>query len=262
LAELPELPEGWIWVKLSDIAIQIQIGTFGSQVHKSDYVANGIPIINPKHIKDQKIFPQKKISEQKVRTLPQYRLCKRDILLGRRGEMGRSAPVSIKENGWFCGTGSLFIRLGKSFSSKLYSLILSERRIVSYLQNKSRGTTMTNLNSSILNNLPIQIFSYDEQNQIVSEIESRLSVCDKLEQTIEDSLKKAEALRQSILKKAFVGELTKEWRENHPELISGENLAEKLLEKIKAKKALSATGRKKPRSKKMKSKKVNIVTAK
>jgi type I restriction enzyme S subunit len=75
--------------------------------------------------------------------------------------------------------------------------------------------------------------------QIVSEIESRLSVCDKLEQTIEDSLKKSEALRQSILKKAFEGELTKEWREYHPELISGENSAEKLLERIKAEKEKS-----------------------
>ncbi len=93
-----------------------------------------------------------------------------------------------------------------------------------------------------------------EQRAIVSEIESRLSVCDKMEQTIEDSLKKAEALRQSILKKAFVGELTKDWREKHPELITGENSAEKLLEKIKAEKALSAAGRKKPRSKKTKKK--------
>ena len=112
---------------------------------------------------------------------------------------------------------------------------------------------MTNLNSSILNNLPIQIFSYDEQQTIISEIESRLSVCDKLEQTIEDSLKKAEALRQSILKKAFEGDLTRDWREKNPELIFGENSAQKLLEKIKAEKALAA-GRKKPQSKKMKKK--------
>ena len=43
-----------------------------------------------------------------------------------------------------------------------------------------------------------------------------LSVCDKLEEAIDESLKKAELLRQSILKKAFSGELTKEWRKNNP----------------------------------------------
>ncbi|MCK4467895.1 MAG: hypothetical protein KAU60_06040 [Desulfobacterales bacterium] len=55
------------------------------------------------------------------------------------------------------------------------------------------------------------------------------------------------------MKKAFAGELTKDWREKHPELITGENSAERLLEKIKAEKALAA-GRKKPRSRKTKKK--------
>ena len=55
-------------------------------------------------------------------------------------------------------------------------------------------------------------------------------------------------------RKAFAGELTKDWREKHPELITGENSAEKLLEKIKAEKALTVVERKKPRSKKTKEK--------
>jgi type I restriction enzyme S subunit len=76
----------------------------------------------------------------------------------------------------------------------------------------------------------------EEQQAIVREIESRLSVADALEKTIEKSLKKAELLRQSILKKAFEGELTRKWREEHPELITGENSAEALLERIKAEK--------------------------
>jgi type I restriction enzyme, S subunit len=104
---------------------------------------------------------------------------------------------------------------------------------------------MTNLNSTILNNLPIQVIPYAEQQKINQEIETRLSVCDQLEQTIEDSLKKAEALRQSILKKAFEGELTKAWREENPELISGENSAESLLARIRAEKArLAGEGKK------------------
>ena len=98
----------------------------------------------------------------------------------------------------------------------------------------------------------IPFSSLAEQKQIVSEIETRLSICDQLEQTIEDSLNKAEALRQSILKKAFEGELTRDWREKHPELITGENSVEKLLEKIKVEKARSAIGRNKLRSKKTK----------
>jgi type I restriction enzyme S subunit len=96
--------------------------------------------------------------------------------------------------------------------------------------------------------MKIKVTNLLEQNELVLEIETRLSVCDKLEQTIEDSLKKAGALRQSILKKAFEGELTKEWREAHPELISGENSAKSLLASIREEKARLADEVKKRRS--------------
>jgi type I restriction enzyme S subunit len=121
------------------------------------------------------------------------------------------------------------------------------------IQKKRSGTAQPQLPAGVLKEFDIPLFAKGIQRNIVQEIESRLSVCDKIEQTIEDSLKKAEALRQSILKKAFAGKLTRDWREKHPELIAGENSAEKLLEKIKAEKAIAAS-RKKPRSKKTKKK--------
>jgi type I restriction enzyme S subunit len=120
------------------------------------------------------------------------------------------------------------------------------------LRNINQGAAQPNLNTDIIADITLPLCSRTEQLGIVQEIESRLSVCDKIEQTIEDSLKKAEALRQSILKKAFAGKLTKDWRKKHPELIAGENSAEKLLEKIKAEKALSTANRKKSRLKKTK----------
>ncbi len=118
-----------------------------------------------------------------------------------------------------------------------------------YMEQNSTSTTISYLNKTKCNSLPIPICAIDEQNAIVQEIESRLSVCDQLEQTIEDSLTKAVALRQSILKKAFSGELTKDWREKHSELVSGENSAEKLLEKIEAEKALIAGQKKRDQRK-------------
>lgn len=236
LDELPELPDSWRWVRLGDIAQKIQIGPFGSQLHYDDYTENGIPLINPKHIKEQKLIPRVRISIDKANSLPQYFLEENDIIIGRRGEMGRTAPVLKAQAGWFCGTGSLYIRLGQNFFAKLYSLILSERRIVDYLEKKSRGTTMANLNSQIINSLPIQILSFQEQAQIVQEIETRLSVCDNMGATIREALEKAEALRQSILKKAFEGKLLSE-----EELTATRNdpdwePAEKLLERIRAEK--------------------------
>lgn len=210
MSQLPDLPNEWRWQKLGSICQKIQIGPFGSQMHRHEYVEKGVPVVNPQHIKSQQIFPQVFISEEKVESLPQYVLEENDIILGRRGEMGRSACISAKENGWFCGSGSLFIRLGSRFNGFLYSLILSERRVVHYLEEKGSGTTMTNLNSIILSELPIQLIPLNEQAQITKEIESRFSICDHLQQAIEQGLQQAEALRQSVLKKAFEGRLLTE----------------------------------------------------
>lgn len=101
------------------------------------------------------------------------------------------------------------------------------------------GTAQKTVPLQSLRNIKFPFPSITEQGKVVQEIQTRLSVCDQLEQVIEGSLKKAEALRQSILKKAFEGELTREWRERHPELVSGENSAEKLLERIRTEKEKS-----------------------
>lgn len=79
-----------------------------------------------------------------------------------------------------------------------------------YYDKQSTSTTISYLNKSRCNSLPFPIVELEEQHQIVQQIESRLSVCDKVEETIAENLQKAEALRQSILKKAFAGELLTE----------------------------------------------------
>ena len=230
---LPQIPNEWSWNKLGNVCHRVQIGPFGSQLHKHDYVDQGIPIINPKHIRDHKITPNVFITQDKANSLPQYILNENDIILGRRGEMGRTSSISSTESGWFCGTGSLFIRLGNLFHGGLYSWIISERRVVHYLEEKGSGTTMTNLNSTIINELPLQMIPPQEQTQIVQEIESRLSVCDKLEKSINTSLKQAKALRQSILKRAFEGELLTDAELTTCRQESDWEPAEKLLERIR-----------------------------
>ena len=90
--------------------------------------------------------------------------------------------------------------------------------------------------SRVVEEYEILVPSIKEQEGIIQEIESRFSVSEKMEETIENSLNQAEALRQSILKQAFEGKLTEDWRKEHPEFINGENSAKALLEKIKAEK--------------------------
>jgi len=216
---------------LEDIVSEFKIGPFGTLLHKADYIENGIPIVNPKHLNNQKIIydPHTTISKQKAKELSSYKLQENDIILARRGEMGRTAPVTEKEIGWLCGTGSMIVRLKAGNLNGLYSLFLSSGRVRKYLTENCKGTTMSNLNEAIVKKIPIPICSKSEQLAIVSAIESRLSVCDKLEQTVDQALALSASLRQSILKKAFEGRLVTQDPNDEP--------AEKLLERIRLEKA-------------------------
>jgi len=268
LAELSELPEGWCWCKLEEISYKITDG----EHFRPKTIVNGIYFLSAKDIRDSGVsfkdplyVSEETAYKARLRCGPE----RGDILIVSRGAtVGRMCVVNTDKT--FCLLGSvILIKVNKHVNSNCLSYIIKSPFTQKNLLDISGSTAQQAIYLRDIKNVPISIPSYLEQNQIVSEIESRLSVCDKLEQTIEDSLKKAEALRQSILKKTFAGELTREWREKHPELISGENSAEKLLERIKAEKAhacrqasLSVANRKKPRSKKIKSKKVKIETAK
>ncbi|MEI6287449.1 MAG: restriction endonuclease subunit S [Bacillota bacterium] len=224
----------WVWKPLGEFAEKIRIGPFGSLLHESDYIHGGVPVINPKHIRDQKIVPNLSvtISLEKKQELSAYLLEENDILLGRRGEMGRTAYVTNIETGWVCGTGSMFIRLRKNNVAKLYSIFLSAEKTKKYLEAHCTGTTMKNLNDKIVSNISVPLIPFAEQISIVAEIESRLSVCDKLEETIKSSLIQAESLRQSILKKAFAGELMQQDPNDEP--------AEKLLARIRVERTAQA----------------------
>jgi type I restriction enzyme S subunit len=105
------------------------------------------------------------------------------------------------------------------------------------IESKAKSTSgVNNINSGELESLEIPHFGLDEQYHIVEEIESRLSVCDKVEQSIAESLEKARALRQSILKKAFEGTLLSAEEIAKCKTAPDYEPASVLLEKIKAEK--------------------------
>ena len=196
-------------VEISSIVEDIRIGPFGTALHKEDYINGGIPVINPQHIKQNSIFPSAKttVSATKANELASYRLKANDIVMGRRGEMGRTAAITEKEEGWICGTGSIRFRLKSEYDAEFYAQILSSLSVVHYLEENATGTTMKNLNEEIVKHIPVPKITRQQQIDINRTLEATLSVCDSIEKTVDTTLQQAEAMRQSILKKAFEGEL-------------------------------------------------------
>lgn len=196
-------------IEISEIVDEIRIGPFGTMLHKEDYISGGVPVINPQHIKNNEIIANDKVSitEEKANELASYRLQKNDIVMGRRGEMGRCAPVSEAEEGWICGTGSIRFRLKQQFDASFYSQILSSPDVVHYLEEHATGTTMKNLNEEIVKHIPVPYMTADMQKKANENIEVKMSICDSIEQTVNIVLQQAEAMRQSILKDAFEGRM-------------------------------------------------------
>ena len=253
VSELPELPDGWVWASLSTIAEQIQIGPFGSLLHKHDYISNGIPLINPTHIKDQKIEPNFNFSvgPKKMKELQNFVMKTNDIVIGRRGEMGRCAVITDVENGWLCGTGSLFIRLANGMNSFFYSWILSSRRVRDFLSEFSVGTTMQNLNQKILHSIPVPLCSNIEQFEISNQLALEYQRIDKQLIELTSAFHSIEAQRKNILKDAFSGKLVKQDPSDEP--------ASVLLDKIKAERAAQAKFPKPKRTKKKANNKASIM---
>lgn len=196
-------------VEIREIVDDIRIGPFGTMLHKSDYISGGVPVINPQHIKSGKILPSASVtvSEEKARDLSAYRLQTNDIIMGRRGEMGRAAAITDVENGWLCGTGSILFRLKPNFDAGFYAQILSSPDVVHYLEEHATGTTMKNLNEDIVQYIPVPFVTAEMQRDITMKMDCKMSVCDSIEHTVDLALQQAEAMRQSILKNAFEGRL-------------------------------------------------------
>ncbi|HDG1680258.1 TPA: type I restriction-modification system specificity subunit [Kluyvera ascorbata] len=110
------------------------------------------------------------------------------------------------------------------------------------------GTTIKHLTGKALANYPIRVPPLEEQHEIVRRVEQLFAYADTIEKQVNNALTRVNSLTQSILAKAFRGELTAQWRAENPDLISGENSAAALLEKIKAERAASG-GKKASRKK-------------
>jgi len=208
------LPASWITVPLCDLGT-LRTGPFGSTLHQADYVDDGIPLVNPMHIVNARIEPSSKhcVSAATALRLADFRLAVGDVVIGRRGEMGRCAEVRGRETGWLCGTGSLIVRPNDALCPTYLQRFLSSDSVVAYLLGEAVGSTMSNLNQQMLLDLQVPLAPKREQVRIIDQIEELLSDLDAGVAELRAAQAKLKLYRQALLKAAVTGELTATWRE-------------------------------------------------
>ncbi len=180
----------------------IRTGPFGSQLHESDYQEAGTPVVMPKNIIDGKVLTDdiSRIGDDDVHRLSQHKLRSGDIVYGRRGDIGRRALITEREDGWLCGTGCLRISLGnKILHPKFLYYYLGHPQVVSWIANQAIGATLPNLNTTIIRSIQINYPELPTQHKIAS----ILSAYDDLIENNTRRIAILEEMAQSIYQEWF-----------------------------------------------------------
>lgn len=244
------LPITWQWSKFGNVTYKI--GDIDHKMPKT--VSNGYPYLSTGDLnKDGTIdfSGAKTISKEDFERLAlKIKPEKGDIIFPRYGTIGRNILIDFDKE-FLVSYACAIIKNIKGLMSSKFALYYSLSPVIKKeIKRYTVETTQANIGIASIENFVFPLCSTEEQNQIVQEIEFRLSVCDKVEQSINESIEKAEALRQSILKKAFEGKLLSK---SEIELCKKEadyEPANELLKKIQAEKLAKELEKKKPITKK------------
>ena len=199
-------PMEWEVRELKETKSRVQIGPFGSLLHKEDYIVDGVPLVNPMHIVSGQVHvgSEQTVSEQKAATLSNYRLQTGDVVMGRRGEMGRCAIVSDTEAGMLCGTGSLFVRPHPDELSSIFlARTFSSESMKRLLEGLSQGVTMPNLNRTMIEGLKVELPPLNLQHRYASIVKS----VEQQKASQRAHLVELDALFASLQSRAFRGDL-------------------------------------------------------
>ncbi len=168
-----------------------------------------------------------------------------DFILSNSMSLGRAYIVEIEgyvHDGWF------ILRLPENIDKNYFYYLLSSSQLQTQFSSLAVGGVVQNIRSELVKQAIVNIPPLPEQHEIVRRVEQLFAYADTIEKQVNSALIRVNSLTQSILAKAFRGELTAQWRAENPDLISGENSAAALLEKIKAERAASG-GKKASRKK-------------
>lgn len=199
------------WIPIEELLANdkkgMSTGPFGTMIKKHEHKHAGVPMLGIENIGKGKFIDGNKIfvTEEKAEELKSYALKAGDIIISRSGTVGEICAVPERMKGALLSTNLIRLSLNSEKVLTTYFIYMFQSKgvVLDQVKELCRGSTRTFLNQTILKQIQFPIPSITKQAEIVAEIESRLSACDSIKETVETALQQAEAMRQSILKQAF-----------------------------------------------------------
>ncbi len=202
------LPKGWKWVTMENVTSKITDGEHLTPKR----ISQGEMLLSAKNVRDGYIDYSNYDCISKVNFDKCLLRCNPevgDILIVSVGAtIGRASIVKDKIK--FALVRSVALLKPNNINSKFLLYYIQSPQTQKRIQELSQGSAQNCLYINKIKQIEIPLTSIKEQQLIVEELESKLTVCDKIEETISHSLQQAETLWQSILKKAFEGRLVNE----------------------------------------------------
>jgi type I restriction enzyme S subunit len=231
-----KIPNTWYWSRFGNVTYKI--GDIDHKMPKT--FEGGLPYLSTGNIKGDgsidfegaKTISKLDFDRLALKIKPE----KGDIIFPRYGTIGRNVLIDFDKEFLVSYACAIIKNITKLMDAK-FALYYSVSPVIKReIKRYTVQTTQANIGIASIEVFVFPLCSKEEQHQIVREIESRLSVCDKIEQSITESLEKAKILRQSILKKAFEGSLLSETEITACKAAPDYEPASVLLKKIKSEK--------------------------
>jgi type I restriction enzyme S subunit len=240
--DLARLPSGWDWIENHKLAIDsntaICAGPFGTIFKAKDFRDSGVPIIFLRHVKEGG-FNQRKPNYMDAgvwkENHQEYSVYGGELLVAKLGEPPGESCIFPSDFGTAMVTPDVLkMNVDSEVADIKYLMSFFNSPISKkMIGDAAFGATRLRIDIALFKCFPIPLPPREEQTQIIQRLEEFFAFADQVEQQVKNAQGRVNNLTQSILAKAFRGELTTQWRSEHPELISGENSAEALLDKIK-----------------------------
>jgi type I restriction enzyme S subunit len=217
VTELPKLAQDWTWATLEQLTSADRVICYGILMPKEDF-QNGILYVKVKNIKNDKVdlASLSRTSPEIAKKYARASLRTGDLILAIRGTYGRVAVVPPELDGGNITQDTARLAITDLANRDYIAWYLRSEFAQTYFKKVARGVAVKGVNIADVRLCPVPLPPLAEQQRIVTEIERRLSVAAEVEVAVEVGRRRANRLRQSVLKRAFEGKLVGQGPEEEP----------------------------------------------